>query len=50
MRAIALRHAADASLGEVADALGITEAAARTVLYRARKTLRAELSNQEVTR
>ena len=48
MRAIALRYAGDASLGEVAAALGVTEAAARTLLHRARQELRRTLESQPV--
>lgn len=48
-RAIALYYGADASMAEVAEELGATVTATKTLLFRARGTLRQLLSTLETT-
>lgn len=47
--AVALRYAADYSLSDVAAALGVSESAANSLLFRARTSLRTQLDPVEVT-
>lgn len=46
--AVALRYAADCSLPDVAAALGVSESAANSLLFRARTSLRTQLDPVEV--